>query len=56
MTILIPLIPLTRAAGEKKKGTMLMSRGNYNDALVTYDKCLSIQLQVCHDIALHPTP
>jgi len=29
-----------------EKGTMLMSRGNYNDALVIYDKCLSIQLQV----------
>jgi hypothetical protein len=30
-----------------EKGTMLMSKGFYGDALVVYDKCLSIQLQVC---------
>jgi hypothetical protein len=29
-----------------EKGTLLMSKGFYGDALVVYDKCLNIQLQV----------
>ncbi len=33
-------------------GTLLMSKGNYGGALVTYDRCLSIQLQHLGD--MHP--
>mmetsp|Transcript_6878 Transcript_6878/g.21496 ORF Transcript_6878/g.21496 Transcript_6878/m.21496 type:complete len:312 (-) Transcript_6878:595-1530(-) len=36
---------LDEATAHAEKGTVLMSKGSYAQALQTYDKCLSIQLQ-----------
>jgi hypothetical protein len=43
---------LDEATTLAEQGTILMSRGNYADALVIYDRCLSIQLAHLGD--MHP--
>ena len=43
---------LDDAVNLAEKGTLFMREGNYADALVTYDKCLSVQLTHLGD--LHP--